>query len=170
MMAEAILEKIPAEKRWEISSKAFTGACVGFNQTLLRILGKEKIAETASKIWGEDGETFLPMIKETFKIPVKDAIGAANLADVAIVLSWGPECEIERIKETEKKVVDIWTKCPFWERAKEFGVTAQYDCVPGCSTWTEKGLEAINPKLMVRITKALPRGDPYCEFIYELKE
>jgi len=82
----------------------------------------------------------------------------------------GPEFEKERIEETEKRVVERATKCPFWERAKEFGVTAQFDCVPPGLAWIEEGLKAINPKLTCKTTKALPHGDPYCEHVYELKE
>lgn len=169
-MAEAILEKIPAEKRWEIATKTFTGAMVGYGQVLLGIVGKDRSSEINVKMSGEWGKTFIPMIKEAFKIPVEDAVGAANVAAVAAVLSMGPEMEGERIEETEKRVVDRATKCPLWERVKEFGLTAQITDCPGCLAWTEEGLKAINPKLTCQITKALPRGDPYCEFVYELKE
>jgi len=169
-MAEAILEKIPAEKRWEIATKALTGECVGYGQVLLGIVGKEKLAEIQVKMWGEGGKTFIPMIKEAFKIPVEDAVGAANVIALAEVLSMGPEFEKERIEETKKRVVERTTKCPFWERAKEFGVTAQFNCVPPGSAWINEGLKAINPKLTCKTTKALPHGDPYCEHVYELKE
>jgi len=169
-MAEAILEKIPAEKRWEIATKTFTGASVGYGQVLLGIVGKDRSIEIGVKMSGKWGKTFIPMIKKAFKIPVEDAVGAANVAAVAAVLSMGPEMEGKRIEETEKRVVDRVTKCPFWERAKEFGVTAQYDCVPSCLAWSEEGLKAINPKLTFKITKALPCGDPYCELVCELKE
>ena len=169
-MAEAILKKIPAEKRWEIATKTLTGAMVGYGQVLREIVGKDRSIEIDVKMSGEGGKTFIPMIKEAFKIPVEDAVGAANVAAVAAVLSMGPEMEGERIEETEKRVVDRVTKCPWWERAKEFGITAQYDCVPGCSAWCEEGLKAINPKLTFKVTKALPRGDPYCESVIELKK
>jgi len=169
-MAEAILKKIPAEKRLEIATKTLTGAIVGYGQVLRGVVGKDRSIEIGVKMWGEGGKTFIPAIKEAFKIPVEDAVGAANVTAVAAVLSMGPENEGERIEETEKRVVDRVNKCPFWERAKEFGVTAEADCVPGCSAWCEEGLKAINPKLTFKITKALPRGDPYCELVYELKK
>ena len=169
-MAEAILEKIPAEKRWEIATKALTGACVGYGQVLFEIVGREKSAEIDAKMWGEGGKTFIPMIKEAFKIPVEDAVGATNVTLVAAVLSMGPELEGQRIEETEKRVVSRITKCPWWERAKEFGVTAQVTDCPGCLAWGEEGLKAINPKLTFKINKALSRGDPYCELVSELME
>ena len=169
-MVAAILEKIPAEKRWEITSKNLTGACVGYSLALLGIVGKEKLGEIEAKMWGEGGKTFIPMIKEAFKLPVEDAVGAANVIDVAAVLGMGPECVEERIEETKERVVERWIKCPFQERAKELGVAAQYDCFLGCLAWVKEGLHAINPNLSFKKTKAIPRGDPYCEFVYELKE
>jgi len=169
-MAEAILEKIPIKTRWEITAKSLTGATVGYELALLEILGKEKSAEIEVKMWGEGGKTFIPMIKEAFNIPVEDAIGAAQLITVAAVLGMGPECTDEIIEETKEMVVQRWVKCPFIERAKEMGVANKHDCYSGCSAWVEEGLKAINPKLNFKKTKAMPRGDPYCEFIYELKE
>lgn len=169
-MAEAILGKIPIEARWETTAKSLTGAIIGYEQVLLEIVGKEKYSEIEAKMWGEGGKTFIPMIKETFNIPVEDAVGAANIIKVAAVLGMGPECTDERIEETKERVVQRWVKCPFNERAKEMRVADKHDCYPGCMAWVEGGLKAINPKLNFKKTKAMPRGDPYCDFIYEFKE
>ena len=169
-MAEAILEKIPIEARWETTAKSLTGAIVGYELILLEILGKEKSAEIEAKMWSEGGKTFIPMIKEAFNIPVEDAVGAANIIKVAAVLGMGPECTDERIEETRERVVQRWVKCPFIERAKEMGATDKHDCYSGCTAWTEAGLKAINPKVTITKAKAMPRGDSCCEFIYEFKE
>ena len=139
-------------------------------QNAVKYEGKANPGAIIGKVLGE-----MPEYREKGKEIMKDINAVVKEVNSMSVDEQTKELkdiapELLEKKETEKKVVDIWTKCPFWERAKEFGVTAKYDCVPGCSTWTEKGLEVINPKLMVKITKALPRGDPYCEFIYELKE
>lgn len=165
-----ILEKIPAEKRWETTAKSLIGACVGYSLALLRIVGKEKHAEIESKMWGEGGKTSFLQVKEAFKFPVEDAVGAVNLGMVVTILGLGPEFEIETIEKTRNRVVFRVTKCAFWERIKEFGATAQYDCVPACSAWGAEGLKAVNPKITRKIVKAFPDGDPYCEVIYEFKE
>ena len=169
-MAEEILKNIPAETRWEITAKTLTGATIGYELALREIVGKEKAAEIEAKMWGEGGKTFIPMIKEAFNIPVEDAIGAANLITVAAVLGMGPECTDEIIEETKERVVQRWVKCPFIERAKEMGATDIHDCYTGCTAWTKAGLKAVNPKVTITKAKAMPRGDQYCEFIYEFKE
>lgn len=165
-----IIEKVPVEKRWEMTAKSLTGALVGYSLTLLGIVGKEKLAEIESKMWSEGGKASILQIKEAFKLPVEDAMDAFNLVVTAGILGLGPEFELETIEKTRNRVVARATKCPFWERLKEFGATAQYDCVPACSAWGTEGLKAVNPKITRKIVKAPPRGDPYCEVVYELKE
>lgn len=39
-----------------------------------------------------------------------------------------------------------------------------------CTVWAEEGAKAVIPKVTVKRTKAMPWGDPYCEFIWELNE
>jgi len=170
MAWKEIIEKVPVEKRWEMTAKSLSGACVGYSLVLLGIVGKEKLDEIESKMWGEGGKTSLLQVKEAFKLPVEDAVDAFNLVAVAGILGLGPEFELETVEKTRERVVVRVTKCPFWERVKEFGVTAQYDCVPACSVWGAEGLKAVNTKITRKIVKAPPRGDPYCEVVYELKE
>lgn len=146
------------------------GACVGYSLTLMGIVGKEKLCEIESKMWGEGAKTSVLQVKEAFKLRVEDAVDAFNLLAVSTILGLGPEFEIETIEKTRKRVVVRVTKCPFWERIKEFGATAQYDCVPACSAWGTEALKAVNPKITRTIIKAPPHGDPYCEVVYELKE
>jgi hypothetical protein len=166
-MAEKILEKIPVEKRWEIAAQSFSGGCMGYIQALLETVGKEKLAEIEAKMWSEGMKmSFLNFMKE-FKMSAEDAVDAANLTAVFAILALGPECGIERIEESRNRVVDRYTNCPWWESAKQFGISTQYACA--CPDWTAEALKAINPKLTVTGTKSQPRGDPYCECVYELR-
>jgi hypothetical protein len=169
-MAEALLERIPVERRWEIATESYTGASMAYVQALLEIVGKEKLGEIEAKMWSEGNKMFYPMIKEEFKMPVENAVDAANLSDLTVMLTMGSGYEAERIEETEKKVVERWSKCPWWKMANDYGIADKYDCTSICAVSIEEGLKAINPKLTCKVTKTLPRGDPYCEFIYELKK
>ena len=57
------------------------------------------------------------------------------------------------------------------ERYNEFEVDpALSTCPPGDQAWGDEGFKAVNPKLTYKVTKAVPWGDPYCEFVYEFKE
>ena len=170
MAWKKIIGKVPPEKRWEMTAKSLTGALVAYSLTFLPIMGKEKLTEIESKMWAEVAKTAFLKTKETFNLPAEDAVDASNLAAVSGILGFGPEFKVEAIEKTKNRVVGRVTKCPFWERLKEFGATAQYDCVPGCAAWGTEALKMVNPKMTREIVKALPREDRYCEIVYELHE
>lgn len=100
MMAE-LLEKIPAEKRWAITAKILTGLTIlrgsktmvpllGIGEGIIApVMGWEKWEEIQRKIWGEGGQNFAPWVKETFNIPVEDAMEAAKLVTVIAPLLGG---------------------------------------------------------------------------------
>lgn len=179
---EELLEKIPAEKRWEITvkvlSKLFalriilTRPLLGTGEGIIStILGWEKHEEIQEKTFGEHGRHFIPWVKETFNIPVEDAIGAAKLVIVAGALMRGPEIKDEIIEATRERAVLRRTQCVWIERYKEYEVdTELLTCPPAHQAFSEEGLKAINPKITHTLTKAIPWGDPYCEWIIEFKK
>jgi len=75
------------------------------------------------------------------------------------------------VEATPKRVAFKWTNCPWWNLYKEFEVDPTFmPCPIIHQAETKAGLKAINPKLTGTLTKAMPWGDPYCEFIYEFKD
>ena len=171
MAWRGIPEKIPAEKRWEITAKVLREVVMLYGATLMAAVDREKFHDSLEKAWGEIGKKFIPMVKEASDIPVEDAAAAGNLLRVAGSVNVGREFPLEIIEETRERTVCRVTKCPWLERLKEFGFPPDLvDCGRFDLAWCREGLKAINPKLEVMLTKALPRGDPYCEHIVELKE
>jgi hypothetical protein len=135
------------------------------------LMGWEKYDEVSRKTWGEGGRRFLPWVKERFNIPVEDAIEADKLTEVAATLTSGPEQAFKIVEATPERVVSRTIKCAFMERYKELEVDpALSTCPGGDQAWGKEGLKAIDPKITYKITKAMPWGDPYCEFVYEFKE
>ena len=181
-MAE-LLEKIPPEDCWAITAKAllrflvFQGSKI-FAPTLGKgegitslVLGANKWTEIIMKIYSDGARKMFPWVKERFNINVEDAIGAAKLVTVVSELQNGPEMETEDVEETPERVVSRVTKCAWWERYRELEVDHTLrTCDAVDQLWHEEGFKAISPRITFKITKALPRGDPYCEFIYEFKE
>jgi hypothetical protein len=180
---EELLEKIPPEKRWEITSKILSSIVVMRGEKIIApalgkgkgitspIWGAEKWTEINVKIFGDTGKITFPWIKETFNIPVEDAIEAAKLETVVATLLLGPEQENEYPEATPERVVLRITRCTWMERYKEFEVDPAYiPCFHGCQAWCEEGHKAINPKITFKRTKSMPRGDPYCEGIIEFEE
>jgi len=185
-MAEELLEKIPPKKRWELTASILTRFIVlrllkarpllGKGEGIIApVLAYEKYMEINAKIWGESGRKSYPWVKESFNIPVKDAVGAAELVTVAATLTQGPEWEYKIVEAVPERVVYRITKCAFMERLKELVVDPEHipdfsSCAAACQAWSEEGVTAISPKLTFTLTKAMPRGDPFCENVYEFKE
>ena len=172
-MAKEIVEKIPTDVKWLITSQSYTGGSAALDPILCELLGKEKWQEINDGFWAEGGKMAYPQIKEAFKIPADDCIGASNLVGVvAILVGGGPEYEWEPVgEEKPERVVYRITKCPWQERYNEFNVKPEFRmCPSGHENFVNAGLEAINCPVVQKLTKAMPRGDPYCEVVYELKK
>ncbi|MCP8323655.1 MAG: hypothetical protein L6N96_05715, partial [Candidatus Methylarchaceae archaeon HK02M2] len=102
---------------------------------------------------------------------VENAIEAHNLIIVAAQLLKGPELKGGIVEATPERVVLRTTECPTWELYNEFEVDSEHRaCDPACQIWTEEGITAVNTKIALKLTKARPRGDLYCEFVFEFKD
>jgi hypothetical protein len=180
---EELLEKIPVEKRWGITAKILTRlVMLRGSKTIAPLLGKgegiispvlgwEKYNEITDKIWGAGGRMRYPKIRDAFNIPVGDAIGAVKLHIVAGTLAGGPETKYEIFEANPEKVIVRRQKCVWWERYSEFNVDPELTlCDAGCQAYAEEGFKAVNPKITNKLTKAMPRGEPYCEFVIKFKD
>ena len=181
-MTEELLEKIPPEKRWEITSKILSSIVVMRGEKIIApelgkgegitspVLGIEKWKEINIKIFGEYEKYMFPMIRDMFNIPVGNAKEVDDLAFVIGALETGPEWQGYFVEQTPEKVIYRNTKCPWWERYKEFKVDPAFiPCGAGHQLWGEEGCKSVNPKVTFKLTKAMPWGDPYCEEVFEFK-
>lgn len=183
-MAE-MLEKIPIEICWEITGKILTRFVVSrILKTSTPFLGKDdgifsllsgwdKETEIKWKVYAESGRKMYPFVKEMFNIPVENAVEAANLEVLTGILLMGPETQCDIVEATPERAVVRWTKCPFWERYEEKEATEYPELIPcgiGHEAFQGEGFKAINPKLTYKLTKAMPKGDSYCEDVFEFKE
>ena len=182
-MAEELLEKIPSERRWEITSKILTSLIVMRGEKIIapslgkgegiisHIWGAERWVDINEKIFGDGGAFLFPMFRDMFNIQVENAVDAAKFNYVTASLQSGPEWEFEYPGVTRKRAALKVTKCPWWERYTEYEVRPEFiPCLPTCEVEIGEGLKAVNPKITHELTKARPRGDSYCEWVYELKE
>jgi hypothetical protein len=169
-MSEELLKKVPVETRWSIAGQTFTAAYTAFIQLLMPVVGREKLIELNNMIYGPGAKMAFPEIKKAFNITTDDAIGVNNLAGLVVYLQMGPEFEFETVEESPEKVVARTTKCPWWDRAQEQGGKPEdMICPEGHTQWSTEGAKAVLPKCTFKMTKTMPWGDPYCEFIWEIK-
>jgi len=182
-MAEELLEKIPAETCWAITAKTlwrfivFRGdkiiaPLLGMGKDIISPLwSKEKWYEINEKIWEDGGKMVYQFVKETFNIPVEDAIGAVKLYSVVTKLVMSPEMVDEIVEATPERTVFRLTKCPCWESYEKFEVEPEFrPCDVSHDLFASEGLKTYDPKITYKFTKAMPWGDPYCEDVFEFKE
>jgi len=181
-LTKKLLEKIPAEKGWEITAKILTRLTIlrgskttapllGAGEGIISpVMGWEKYEEIQAKIMGRAANRFFPMVKEMFSIPVDDAIGAVTLLIVVGTLMAGPEYKFEIVEAHPERAVLRRIQCAWWERYNEHKVDPElWVCPAGHQAWNEEGLKTINPKLTYKLIKALTWGDPFCEAVIEFK-
>ncbi len=170
-MAE-IFEKIPIETKWAIFADGVVGGVVMRGEKIIApVLGKQKWLEINEKAWGESGKRLFPRVQETLNISGEDAGGATKLAMVAIALVGGAKFTAELVEDSKERAVVRTTNCPWWEKYQELDIHPELiPCEVGHQAFCEEGLKAINSKVAFTLTKALPKGDSYCEGVYEFKE
>jgi hypothetical protein len=179
---ETLLEKIPVKKGWEITANALLNLLfirgsktlvprLGIGEGIIApVMGWEKFKEVNDKVFNEINNKFRLWIKETYNVPVEDAMGANKLTRIWCYLQSGPKWKFEITENTRERVVVKTIKCPWWEKYKEFKVKPELSLCEPVHQLMNEGLTAINPKIIKKLTKSMPRGDPYCEDVYEYKE
>jgi hypothetical protein len=166
-MTEAV-ERVPAETRWAIATQTLTGAVMATNKAVLDIVGPEAYKEVMGQIWGGGGEA-AKQIADALGLSGDDAKSLAATVPLLNTVIMGPELKFETVEATAGKAVVRSTECPWWNRAKELGISDDM-CSVGDSAWHNSLAKALNPKLTITLTKAMPRGDQFCEHVYELQK
>ena len=163
-----VLEKFPVEKRWAIASQTLTGAIIATSKVLLDIVGQEKFNEIMGQVWSEGGKAS-KQVADALGLAGNDAKSMAAKCTSVGTVTMGPELKFETVEATAEKATIRCTECPWWNRAKEFEISDDM-CSVGDFAWNNGLAKALNPKLSVSLTKARPRGDSYCEWVYELQK
>ena len=157
--------KVPAETRWTIATQALTGAWIATGKALLDVVGQERYREMMGQIWAEGGKA-AKQIADAFGLAGDDAKSAAETVTLVATVAMGPELKVETVEASAEKAVVRSTECPWWNRVKELGISDDL-CSVGDLAYCDALAKSLNPKLTVSLTKALPLGDPYCEWVWE---
>ena len=166
-MAE-VVERVPAETRWTIATQALTGALVATMKALLDAVGQERYNEITGQIWGGAGMAFKE-VADALGLASDDAKSVAETFALVSTLAMGPEAQLGTVEATAEKAVLNGTGCALLNRQKELGISEDI-LDAGDSAYCEALTKALNPKVTLAHDKAMHRGDPYCEWVFELKK
>ena len=98
-----------------------------------------------------------------------DAKSIVETINTVAVVAMGPEVKFEIVEATAEKVVSRSAGCPWWNRMKELGISDDL-CSVADPAYFNGLAKSLNPKVTVSLNKAMPLGDPYCEWIYKLQK
>jgi hypothetical protein len=166
-MAEGV-EKVPAEIRWAIATKALTGAATAVMKTLRDLLGQERYNEVSGQIWAELGKAS-KQVADGLGLSGRDAKSAVEAFQSVLIVAMGPEFKIGTVEATAEKAVTRCTACPWWTRQQELGIPGDL-CSAASGAFDNAFAKALNPKLTLALPKAMCRGDSYCETVWELQK
>ena len=159
--------QIPAESRWDISTKGLTGVLTNHLETIHRLVGKERYAEVLQQIWNEIGQGSADLAK-SLGMTGDNARLVAEAGAAVCVCAMGPELVIEEVESSEDRTVMKITECPWCNRMKELGIS--HDLLSACDTAFWIGfVKSLNQNIIMRHGKQMHLGDPYCEWIFETK-
>jgi len=162
------VDQIPAETRWAIATKGLTGALTAQLQALYGLAGKEKYPEIMRQIWSQIGQASAELVK-SLGLTGNSAQSAAEAGAAICICAMGPEYAIEEIVASADKTCMKITKCPFWNRMQEFGLSA--DLLSACDlAFWDSFIKTLNPEVTMKHGRQMHLGDPYCEWIFEAKK
>jgi hypothetical protein len=163
-----VVENVPAEARWTIAAQSLTGAATVSAKALLDVLGQERFNVAWAQIWGGLGKA-AKQVADGLGLAGDDAKSVAETNVAVTVVAMGPEVKIEAVEATAERTVLRNTECPYWNRMKELGISDDL-CSAADPAYFNGLANSLNPKVTVTLTKAMPLGDPYCEWVYELQK
>jgi hypothetical protein len=162
-----VIDKIPAETRWQIATKGLTGACTALMNGLQSAMGNENFVQFQQALWSQAGEG-AKELAANLGIAAETPEEMNNVLTLLATASMGPECNFEVVEATENKCVGTATKCPWHERWREFGIKEDF-CTSGHQAWGDGAVQSLNPNLSFKLTKNMVRGDSNCEWSVERK-
>jgi hypothetical protein len=160
------VEKIPAEARWTIATQGLTGSTAVTSKALREAVGQDKYDEILVQIWTEAGKASKE-IADALGLAPADAKSVAETVRSVEIVMMGPEFEFELVEAKAERAAHRWTECVWWNRQKELGLSGEL-CIAGCPAYNSALAKSLNPKVTARLTKAKPRGDAYCEYVFQL--
>ena len=161
------LENVSFEERWKIATKALTGATHTESEALLNALGQEKYNEVMGAIWEEQGRACRELV-ESLGMTITSPRSVAEAQEAVVELTMGPELAMEITEDTPNRAVARCLECTWYNRQKELGLKGDICLVPD-PAFCNGLAKSFNPKLSVKLTKSMPQGDEYCEWVYELQ-
>jgi hypothetical protein len=117
--------------------------------------------------WIQDGKN-ASILSKYLGLPAKSAKEIEKTNELISEILYGPEIKYKIVYAVGNHAKSQITSCPFLNRAKEIGLQSK-SLFENCNAYHETFVSNLNPKYTKKFTRAMCKGDEYCETIIELK-
>ena len=117
----------------------------------------------------EDLASDLDTFATSHNLPREHAADLVRTLGIISILIFGREFETRYIEGFPGEAVIRLTECPMLHRADERGFAHSRASVL-CSAYVQSIIKALNSRYQIRISRAMCRGDNFCEMIIEPKK
>jgi len=165
------IEKIPAEMRWMIATRAANDLPFAYSLAFKKVVGEmyeHELSNAMNEIWAAAGSE-QGVLAKAFGLPVHSAKSVADAFSTLSVLFMGPEMDNGgiKVKKGDTAVLTL-ESCPMVNRARAMGIDEK-TVFPSCRTYTDAAVASINPAYRISFAKGICTGDTQCEWKVEKK-
>lgn len=163
----------PVELRWKIAAKSASTLLLTQEKIYREILGKDykkiqPLIDTINYVSWIQGGKNASNLSNYLGLPTRTAEELDKAHRLISVILHGAEIKYKIVDAAKNNVKTQITNCPFLNRAKELGLESNY-LFENCRAYNKTFVNNLNPKYRKRFTKAMCKGDEYCETTTELK-
>lgn len=164
----------PPDERWLIVTNIWRDTYFNFTKLIADAVSIDKATELAGKL-----VTTMPGHQQLARIPERLGLKGHDITKISHTFQCMGMVEgfdLDVVEESERKLVLRYLVCPWWEDFKikwrELGTEhfAKAHCEGGCLAGLADLCNAVNPKIKMKRATWAVKGEPYCEFVFELGE
>ena len=98
-----------------------------------------------------------------------DVKGVAETWAIVSTIALGPELKLEIVESSKERTVLKGTGCPFFNRVKEYGISDDL-LTAGDAAYCDALTNSLSSNVKITHEKRMHKGDPFCEWIFEIKK
>jgi len=168
------IANFPVELRWKIAAQSASALLLTQEKIYKEILGRDykkiqPLIDTISYIsWIQDGKN-ASTLSNYLGLPVKTAEEIDKAHELISIILYGPEIQYKVVDKARDHVKSQIINCPFLNRAKELGLESE-SLFENCKAYHKTFVSNLNPKYTKEFTRAMCKGNEYCETCIELRK
>ena len=145
-----------------------SGVMTAYSKALYDVAGLAQFNEILGQIWGQAGQG-AKQVADALGMKPDDVKGVAETWAIVSTIALGPELKLEIVESSKERTVLKGTGCPFFNRVKEYGISDDL-LTAGDAAYCDALTNSLSSNVKITHEKRMHKGDPFCEWIFEVKK